>query len=459
MAAVAGAALAVLVALVAACAPVAPVGRPAPVRRVPYLGWSTWSLQALQDGRSPEEKQNAAFVEAQSDVMAERLGAAGYRDVNIDSFWWTGFDRFGRQVPDPVRFPGGIAGVADHVHRNGQRLGIYVVAGLPKEVYEADGPIEGTECTARDIAEQPLRPTNGWRDHWAVDWSNPCAQAWIDSRVAQFASWGVDFVKLDGVQPSTGEELLGVVFGPSGLDNRGDVRAWRAAIGHSGRPMWLTLSWDLSVRFADSWAASADAVRITGDIECYCRTLTKWDNVGFRFLEAPLWTDVTDRTGLLPDFDSLLVGDGARDGLTDVERRSVATLWAVGGGPWYLGDDLTRLDDLGISLLTDPDVLSLVREGRRLRPVSTSFLAPNVEALLLQRQTWVRREADGSAVIAGFNLADHQRTVSVPLALAGLDGSASATDLWSDADLGTVTSNYAATLPAHGSFLVRLAPN
>lgn len=455
-------ATAVAALIVVACAPVAPIAptptapHPRPTGGRPYLGWSTWSLQALGDGRSPEEKQTAALVELMSDTMHDRLGAFGYEYINIDDFWWSTFDDYGRQVPDSRRFPDGIAGVAEHVHANDQQLGIYVVAGLPLAVYDADSRIEGTSCTSRDIAAQPLTRTNGWHNAWAIDWANPCAQEWINSRVDEFARLGVDFIKLDGVSPSTGQDLLGIIQPSPPVDNRGDVAAWRRAISGSGRPMWLTLSWDLSPRYADSWAASADAVRVNGDIECYCATLTKWDNVLFRFLEAPLWIDTIDRTGLLPDFDTLLVGDGARDGLTDTERRTVATLWAVGGSPWYLGDDLTRLDDLGIELLTDPDVLDLVRSGRRLRPISTTFLAPNVEAVLAQRQVWARTDSDGTATVAMFNLSDEARQISVPLDRLGLARTARAQDLWNGSSV-VVSDSYAPTIPAHGSVFVKVS--
>lgn len=456
--------LALATALVAACAPVEPPATPpvppddGSVGSRPYLGWSSWSLQALQDGRNPTEKMTAALLEQQSDVMADKLGAYGYRYINMDSFWWSGYDAYGRQEPDPVRFPEGISGVADHVHTNGQKFGTYAIAGLAKEVYDADSPILGTSCTARDIALQPLTLTNTWQDHWAIDFSNPCAQAYVDSRVQEFADWGVDFLKLDGVLPTLGGDLGVFTQGLLPVDNQADVAAWRRAIERAGRPMWLTLSWDLSPRAADTWAAYADAVRITGDVECYCRTLTTWRAIEPRFDNAPLWTEITERTGLRPDFDSLNVADGARDGLTDTERRTAATLWAIGGSPWYLGDDLTRIDDLGVELLTDPDVLALVKEGRALRPVSTSGLAPRLESQLLRRQTWVRREVDGSAIVAVFNLADEARTLDVPPSVTGLGGVVRVQDLWSDADLGTSLDTYRPTLPAHGAALVRLRP-
>jgi hypothetical protein len=56
------------------------------------------------------------------------------------------------------------------------------------------------------------------------------------------------------------------------------------------------------------------------------------------------------------DLDSIDVGNGAMDGLTPDERRSYLTLWAISAAPLYTGDDITRLDRYGLSLLTNREV-------------------------------------------------------------------------------------------------------
>lgn len=447
-----------LVVLLAACS--ASSTMPAADDAGPYLGWSSWSLQALADGRSPAEKQTAAWVMTMSDAMAEKLGAHGYRYINIDDYWWSSYDELGRQVPDAERFPDGIAGVAAHVHARGQRLGVYLAAGLPTEVYDADTAIEGNTCTSREIALEPLTRTNGWLKSWAIDWTHPCAQPYVDSIAALYASWGVDFVKLDGVTPNTAPSFVGgQPTKGSAADNRGDVEAWHRAIEKSGRPMWLTLSWWLDPHYAATWAANADAVRITPDVECYCETLTSWNAIWGRFLWAPLWTDITERTGLLPDFDSLDVGVGAMDGLSDVQRRTAATLWAVAGTPLYVGDDLTRLDTLGLALLTNDRVLDIVRSGRPLRPLASSDTAdPSVEMVLSGRQVWSRTDRDGSALVALFNTGPTERTVSLDLDRVGISTAARVVDLWTGERLGTATGRYDVTLASTDSRLVRLVP-
>ena len=52
--------------------------------------------------------------------------AAGYDTVHIDDGWTAkARDTAGRLVPDAVKFPSGMAALADYVHKRGMRLGIY----------------------------------------------------------------------------------------------------------------------------------------------------------------------------------------------------------------------------------------------------------------------------------------------------------------------------------------------
>src|SRR5205823_6025470 len=135
------------------------------------------------------------------------------------------------------RFPQGIADVAAHVHGNGQRFGLYTVPGLWKEAYDRNTPIEGTSCHARDIAARPLRNATYFQITWKIDYSKPCAQAYVDSIAEQLDSWGADFLKIDSVAPGSlprpGESY----------DSRADVAAWDTAL--RGKGIWLTLSWSL----------------------------------------------------------------------------------------------------------------------------------------------------------------------------------------------------------------------
>jgi alpha-galactosidase len=76
-----------------------------------------------------------------------------------------------------------------------------------------------------------------------------------------FASWGIDFIKLDAVTPSSYNDNLSIY-------NRADVAAWAKAIAQSGRPIWFTISWALDQDYLSTWQRYANARRIEGDVEC-----------------------------------------------------------------------------------------------------------------------------------------------------------------------------------------------
>ena len=51
-----------------------------------------------------------------------------------------------------------------------------------------------------------------------LDYARPGAQAYVDSIVSEFAAWGVDYIKLDGITNANGP----------------DIEAWSEAIRQAG---------------------------------------------------------------------------------------------------------------------------------------------------------------------------------------------------------------------------------
>lgn len=167
----------------------------------PYLGWSSWSLSASKIPGYGSTWLNEENVKAMSDAMQHQLQSAGYTYINVDGGWTKDFDSYGRPVPDHDRFPHGINALADYIHAKGQKLGLHYIAGLPPSVYDDNDAVYGTAYHMRDIAYQPLTKTTGWKNRYAINWSHPGAQAYVDSIATEFARWGVDFLKLDGLTP------------------------------------------------------------------------------------------------------------------------------------------------------------------------------------------------------------------------------------------------------------------
>ncbi|MGW7820507.1 alpha-galactosidase D [Streptomyces puniciscabiei] len=420
----------------------------------PYMGWSSWSMQSSQyPGLNPDGNYSyltEANVLKQTDALATRLKKYGYDHVDIDAGWWmdknwtSEFDQYGRQTPDPVRFPHGMKSVADHIHAKGLKAGIYLPVGLEKGAY-GDGrlPIRNAPgCTTADVVYPDLRTTNGWDSAYKLDFDNPCAQRYIDSQARMLADWGYDFLKLDGVGPGSSKS-------GDNHNNVADVAAWHQAIAGTGRPIHLELSWSLDIGHAADWKKYSNGWRIDTDVECYCNTLVTWENsVNDRWNDAPAWSHEAGPGGW-NDLDAVDVGNGAMDGLTDAERQSCMTLWAIAKSPLFTGDDLTRLDSYGLSLLTNQEVIAVDQ--------STSPVARPVTPMGDQ-QVWGTKNANGTYTVALFNLGGSPASVTADWASFGFRGAASVRDLWNHRDLGTYKNRITATLPAHGSRLFTVRP-
>ncbi|WP_374113979.1 carbohydrate-binding protein [Streptomyces sp. CoT10] len=420
----------------------------------PFMGWSSWSMQSSQyPGLNPNGNYSyltEANVLKQTDALAATLKKYGYNHVNIDAGWWmdnnwtTEFDQYGRQTPDPVRFPHGMKSVADHIHSKGLKAGIYLPVGLEKGAY-GDGrvPIRNAPgCTTADIVYPDLRTTNGWDSAYKLDFDNPCAQRYIDSQARMLADWGYDFLKLDGVGP-------GSFKSGDNYNNVADVAAWHKAIADTGRPIHLELSWSLDIGHAADWKKYSNGWRIDTDVECYCNTLVTWDNsVKGRWDDAPAWSGKAGPGGW-NDLDAIDVGNGAMDGLTNAERQSYMTLWAINKSPLFTGDDLTQLDSYGLSLLTNQEVIAVDQNNSPVaRPVTP----------MGDEQVWGTKNSDGSYTVALFNLGESPASVTANWASLGFTGAASVRDLWNHKDLGTYKNKITATLPAHGSRLFTVKP-
>ncbi|MEQ7010302.1 carbohydrate-binding protein [Actinopolymorpha sp. B17G11] len=430
----------------------APTG--AAVVEPPYRGWSSWSMQSSNypglNPRGPGSWLHEENVLTQARAMAKHLKPYGYEYVNIDSGWtatwdWQGgFDAHGRQTPNPERFPHGMKYVADEIHKLGLKAGIYLAVGLEKGSYDkGDLPIAGApECSTHDIVYPDLRTTNGWDSSYKIDFGQPCAQAYVDSQAAMIADWGYDLLKIDGVGPGSFKS------GPN-YDNRPDVRAWHQAIAATGRDIQLELSWSLDRAAIKDWQAYADGWRIDTDVECYCDTLVTWNNsVDNRFYDVPAWVQHAGPEGW-NNLDTVNVGNGEMDGLSDAERYSYMTLWAISAAPLYTGDDMTKLDALGRKLLTNREVLAINAAGRPASPVVPDAL----------QQVWRVQNTDGSYTVALFNLDRKPAVVGARWSDVGFAGPAAVRDVWADKGLGQQADGYVAMLPGHGSRLLRVTPN
>src|SRR5262249_54878638 len=242
-----------------------------------------------------------------------------------------------------------------------------------------------------------------------------------------------------GLQPPHGSQVQALTT----------IHAWSVALKQSGRPIYFDLSGTFQPGEASSLRANANGWRIDRDVECYgaCTGWVSWQYIMLRFKDAPLWARWAGPSGW-NNLDSLDVGNGVLDGLTNDERQSYMSLWAISAAPLSIGDDLTTLDEYGIQLLTNDEVITIDQLGVAGTPISTTT----------QQQVWRAKEADGSYVIALFNLGDSSVPVGTKWSALGINCPASVRDLWSHTDIGIYSDGFSAHLNRHASSLLKLTP-
>ncbi|MBR7830531.1 alpha-galactosidase [Actinospica sp. MGRD01-02] len=413
----------------------------------PALGWSSWSYI--------RHDPTAANIEAQARAMVSSgLASAGYLYVNVDDFWYDcpgsqgpDVDSYGRWVTNSTSFPpsasgeNGIAVVADYVHSLGLKFGLYVTPGISDQAVSANTPIEGTSYTASEIADGASEANYNCGGMQGINYSAAGAQAYINSWADEFASWGVDYLKLDGV----------------GDSDVGDVQAWSTALQQSGRAIHLELSNSLDIANAATWAQYSNGWRTGGDIECYCGTdssgnpqpLTTWGSVQGRFAQVANWQPYGG-PGAFNDYDSIEFGDGSTiDGLSTAEGQSQYGLWAMAASPLLLGVDLTKLNSTEAADLENRSIIAVDQDG-----IDARRIVSNVN-----QQAFAKTEQNGDVILGLFNYSGSgSQTVTVSLAAAGITGSATATNLWTGASAGTLSGTYSVTLAAGASQILRLKP-
>ncbi|HEX6523639.1 MAG TPA: NEW3 domain-containing protein [Streptosporangiaceae bacterium] len=415
------------------------------VGATPAMGWSSWSFI--------RHNPTAAIIEAQAKAMKDSgLARMGYHYVNVDDFWYQCpgsqgpvVDQYGRWVIDAAKFPSsgslnGIQVVANYVHSLGLQFGLYVTPGISKQAVAQKTAIQGTSLTADQIAA-PSASENNYNcgGMVGIDYSKPGAQAFINSWADEFASWGVDYLKLDGV----------------GSFDIPDVQAWSNALRQTGRPIHLELSNSLNIADAATWQQFSNGWRTGGDVECYgCETggssypLTDWTNVKSRFNQVAQWQPFGG-PGAFNDYDSIEVGNGANDGLTYDERQTQLSLWALAASPLILGTDLTHLDQTDLGLLLNSDVVAVDQDSiDASRVVNTATT-----------QVFAKTEKNGDVVVGLFNVSGASEVVSTSAAALGLQPSTSylMDNLWthhSTETAGTISAN----VPSHGVALLRVSP-
>ena len=439
------------------------------VALTPPMGWNSYDYYNV-GVKEAEVRANALY-------MAENLKPFGWEYVVIDAQWsdpnalshipesqyvhFSQFclDEYARQIPDPVRFPSSAGGkgfrpLSDYVHSLGLKFGIHIMRGIPRFAAHNHLPILGEKKITADQIANPFSVSKWNGDMYGIDMTKEGAQDYYDSIFALYAEWGVDFVKVDDICNTN-------MYPHNPYSAEKEIEAIYKAIQKCGRKMVLSLSpgpaviekaWHLR-KYANMW-------RITDDF------WDEWRLLKAMFERCEVWQREVGE-GCWPDCDMLPLGmigkcfaDERKTRYTFDEQRTMMTLWCIFKSPLMIGAELTKLDEETKRLLTNEEVLELLKNGTRAEQVRRNdnecvWKSCAVESGILRQS---QNDTSESMTIALFNLSDEAREISVTTEELNLPlKEYKIRDLWEKRDFdGKAKGTLSCSVPAHGSVLLRI---
>jgi alpha-galactosidase len=351
-------------------------------------------------------------------------------------------DEYGRLLPAPNRFPSAVTGqgfkpLADQIHALGLKFGIHVMRGIPRQAVMANTPIEGSSYHAGDAAD--TQSTCLWcADMFGVKGKESAGHAYYDSIFRLYASWGVDYVKVDDLShPYSGDE----------------IEAVRSAIDQCGRPIVFSTSpGKTPVNEKEHISIHANMWRISSDF---------WDNwklLNDAFDLAAAWQGVGG-PGRWPDSDMIpfgrvglrSVGGPRMTHFTHGEQITLLSLWSLVSSPLMLGTSLTDCDEWTLSLITNDEMIAIDQDPLG-KPASLVSKQNGLEV-------WARDLSDGSKAIGLFNRTEADAQVTAKWSDAGLSVRQAVHDVWQHKDLGVDEDQISLPVPRHGAVLLCLKGN
>ena len=420
----------------------------------PPMGWNSWDCF----GGAVTEEQ----VLANADYVAKHLKSHGWNTMVIDGRWCRPdpiqsnkmegadlvMDENGRLRPAPNRFPSTADShtfkpIADAVHAKGLKFGFHILSGIPRQAVKKNVAILGTDVHAADIADTNRRCS--WSDDtWALDMSKPGAQAYYDSVFALYASWEIDFIKVDDLAKPY---------------HKLDVEAIRRAIDKTGRKIvFSTSAGPLPPDGVEHVPGYANMWRMSGDF------WDVWRQLEGHFDALAAWSDRHIEHGFA-DGDMLPIGSlrlerpkppgGHWTRFTHDEQITLMTLWSIARSPLFAGGNLPDNDAWTLSLLTNDEVIAVDQHSS-----DNHCLFRHGDQVV-----WTAKAPEGDDIyVAIFNAAKpgqapqstQPAVIEVTLDDLKIKGPCRVRDLWTRQDLGVVKDRISASINSHGAVLYRV---
>jgi alpha-galactosidase len=379
----------------------------------PPMGWNHWYAHY--------NRITDAMMREAADIM-DRSGMAdvGYQYVNIDDCWMNSEkqkdllrvgplrDERGNMIPNK-HFPD-MKALTDYIHAKGLKAGIYT----------SPGP-------------QTCAGFAGSYEHEAQD-------------ARQFADWGFDFLKYDWCSYSR------VVKGDKSLETlKKPYRQMGEILKQLPRDVVFNLC---QYGWGNVWEWGAEVGghcwRTAGDLGF---ELDRIFEVALKNAEHRAWS----KPGSWNDPDYIQIGHiGNARGmgepkpttLSPNEQYAFMSLWCLMASPLFYSGDMSRLDELTLSVLCNPEVIAVDQDA----------LGESARLVLISEKTFlmVKNMEDGSKAVGMFNRGVASVPVTAKWPDLGVKGKQKVRDLWRQKELGVFESQFQSQVPGRGVLLVRL---
>jgi alpha-galactosidase len=366
------------------------------------MGWNSWNTFA--------SNISERVVRETVDTMVKNgMRDAGYVYVVIDDTWsLRERDANGSLVADPEKFPKGMKALADYVHSQGMKLGIYSCAGK-------------TTC-------------GGYPGSWGHEFQD--ARLW--------ASWGIDYLKYDWCDHGTAEA-------------KDAYTRMSAALRAAGRPVVFSLCewgqnkpWEWAEPIGHLW-------RTTGDIYDSYDGRKGWES-GWKLLLNAQY-DLVSGNG--PDGLAKYAGPGhwndpdmmevGNEGLSLAESRSHFSFWCILAAPLMAGNDVRHMSPEITAILTNKDIIAINQDAAG----KQGYRALSEPAK--QIEIWVKELSNQEWAVAVLNTGTTTADLTVEWGrLWTIQGKHNVRDVWAKKDVGDTSKPYVAHLDSHDTAVFRL---
>jgi alpha-galactosidase len=365
----------------------------------PVMGYNTW--YQFRTGITESEVVRQAEL-----MVSSGLATAGYQCVNLDDGWMAGERTAEEELTgDAAKFPHGIGWLADRIHALGLRFGVYTAIG------------------ARTCQSLP----GSWGHY--------------DQDAETFASWGVDFVKVDdcgGLPPSTSVGALTEHFRQFGeclrQYNPEVVYSQELPIHQIGKSSFRPAV-RASAEFAHMWRVAHDEYPLSHESA---------SPMILGHLAAVVDLHPFAGPGHWNDLDMVAPGFPA-SGWTLADLRNQLSVWAMEASPLLISADIGALPPAALAALKNPHVIAIDQSGEQ---CSTVIMNGQIEALM-------KPDPEGGIAVLFVNLGTGAATGHFSLSQLGITSArASRHDVWTGET--TTISEVSVTLEAGQTLLVQI---